>query len=89
MLQCLSSSGFATPSLERSGLTATGTIKWFYDEKVGFNMPDGRGEEQFVYRSGIASGSFHTRADGAKVSFETEPVPLGARRLASGRSLVG
>jgi cold shock protein len=48
---------------------ATGTVKWFSDEKgFGFIKPDDDGKDLFVHFSGIAGNGFRTLAEGAKVS---------------------
>jgi CspA family cold shock protein len=50
---------------------ATGTVKWFSDEKgFGFIAPDEPGNDLFVHHSAIISDGFRTLSDGAKVSFE-------------------
>jgi cold shock protein len=50
---------------------ATGTVKWFSNEKgYGFITPDEGGEDLFVHFSAIAGGGFKTLDEGTKVSFE-------------------
>ena len=50
---------------------ATGTVKWFNDEKgYGFITPEGGGKDLFVHHTQIAGSGFKTLADGAKVEFE-------------------
>ena len=50
---------------------ATGTVKWFSDEKgFGFITPDEAGKDLFVHHQGIAGDGFKSLAEGAKVEFE-------------------
>lgn len=50
---------------------ATGTVKWFSDEKgYGFITPDEGGKDLFVHHSNILGDGFKTLAENAKVSFE-------------------
>jgi len=57
---------------------ATGTVKWFSDEKgFGFITPDDGGKDLFVHHTGINSSGFRTLAEGAKVTFEAENGPKG------------
>jgi len=61
----------------------TGTVKWFSDEKgFGFITPDdGDGRDVFVHQSSIAGGGYRSLAEGARVSFETEPGPKGPKAV--------
>jgi CspA family cold shock protein len=53
-------------------LMATGTVKWFSDQKgYGFITPDEGGDDLFVHHTGIAGNGSKTLAEGAKVKFET------------------
>ena len=57
---------------------ATGTVKWFSDEKgFGFITPDEGGKDLFVHFSNIAGNGFRTLAEGAKVSYDAEEGPKG------------
>ena len=50
---------------------ATGTVKWFSDEKgFGFITPEDGGKDLFVHHTGINGSGFKTLAEGAKVSYE-------------------
>ncbi len=50
---------------------ATGTVKWFNDQKgYGFIAPDEGEKDLFVHHSNIAGNGFKTLAEGAKVEFE-------------------
>lgn len=57
---------------------ATGTVKWFSNEKgYGFIRPDDAGKDLFVHHSAIQGPGFKSLAEGAKVSYETEQGPKG------------
>jgi CspA family cold shock protein len=50
---------------------ATGTVKWFSDEKgYGFITPDDGSKDLFVHHTGIAGEGFKSLSEGAKVEFE-------------------
>jgi len=50
---------------------ATGTVKWFSDDKgYGFITPDEGGKDLFVHHRAIAGSGFKSLAEGAKVEFE-------------------
>jgi len=50
---------------------ASGTVKWFNDQKgYGFITPDEGGKDVFVHHSSIVGDGFKTLAEGARVEFE-------------------
>jgi cold shock protein len=61
---------------------ATGTVKWFNDEKgFGFITPDEPGKDLFVHHSAINADGFRSLDEGAKVSYETEASPKGPKAI--------
>jgi cold shock protein len=57
---------------------ATGTVKWFSDEKgFGFITPDEGSRDLFVHHSSIQADGYRSLAEGAKVSYEEESGPTG------------
>ncbi|HEY3945107.1 MAG TPA: cold-shock protein [Solirubrobacteraceae bacterium] len=57
---------------------ATGTVKWFSDEKgYGFITPDDSDKDLFVHHSAIQGNGFKSLAEGAKVSYNAERGPKG------------
>jgi CspA family cold shock protein len=61
---------------------ATGTVKWFSDDKgFGFITPDDQTPDLFVHHSTIVGEGYRSVAEGAKVSFETEAGPKGPRAI--------
>jgi len=51
---------------------ATGTVKWFSDDKgYGFITPDDGAKDLFVHHSNIDGQGFKSLAEGAKVEFES------------------
>ena len=52
---------------------ATGTVKWFSDEKgFGFITPDDSGKDLFVHHTAIQGEGYRSLAEGAKVSYDAE-----------------
>jgi CspA family cold shock protein len=61
---------------------ATGTVKWFNDEKgYGFITPDDGGRDLFVHYSSIDGGGFRSLAEGSKVSYEEEAGDKGPKAI--------
>jgi len=56
----------------------TGTVKWFNDDKgFGFITPDDGSKDLFVHQSAVDDGQH--LAEGAKVTFDSEPSDKGPR----------
>jgi len=50
---------------------ATGTVKWFNDQKgYGFITPDEGGKDVFVHHSSITGDGYKSLAEGAKVQYD-------------------
>jgi CspA family cold shock protein len=61
---------------------ATGTVKWFSDEKgFGFITPDGGEQDLFVHHSGIVGEGHRSLSEGSKVSYEAEQGDKGPRAV--------
>ena len=61
---------------------ATGTVKWFSDEKgFGFITPDEPGKDLFVHHTAINSEGYRSLAEGAKVSYEAEAGDKGPKAV--------
>ncbi len=75
----LSTSRVSQHTISREGThMATGTVKWFNDEKgFGFITPDDESKDLFVHHSSIAGSGFKSLAEGAKVSYDAEQGPKG------------
>jgi CspA family cold shock protein len=61
---------------------ATGTVKWFSDDKgYGFITPDDSGKDLFVHHNDIDGEGFKSLAEGAKVSYESEAGDKGPKAV--------
>ena len=61
---------------------ASGTVKWFNDEKgFGFITPDDGSKDLFVHQSAIVGEGSRSLSEGAKVSFDEEAGDKGPRAV--------
>ena len=61
---------------------ATGTVKWFSDDKgFGFITPDEGSRDLFVHHTGIVADGYRTLAEGARVSYEEESGDKGPKAV--------
>ena len=61
---------------------ATGTVKWFSDEKgFGFITPDEGGKDLFVHHQAILGDGYKSLAEGAKVSYDAEAGDKGPKAV--------
>jgi CspA family cold shock protein len=55
---------------------ATGTVKWFNDQKgFGFIQPDAGGPDVFVHISAVERAGMRSLVEGQKISYEVEVDP--------------
>ena len=61
---------------------ATGTVKWFNDEKgFGFITPDSGERDLFVHFSGIEGSGFKSLPEDSKVEYEEEAGDKGPKAV--------
>jgi CspA family cold shock protein len=66
----------------RNAIMATGTVKWFSDEKgFGFITPDEPGKDLFVHHTAINADGYRSLAEGAKVTYEAEAGDKGPKAV--------
>jgi cold shock protein len=69
---------------------ATGTVKWFNEEKgIGFITPEGGGEDLFVHHSEFRSDAFNALREGEVVCYDTWKDLKGPNAVNVKRPLVG
>ncbi|HCN84013.1 MAG TPA: cold-shock protein [Sphingobacteriaceae bacterium] len=61
---------------------ATGTVKWFNDQKgFGFITPDDGDKDLFLHHTAIKAEGYRSLQEGAKVSYEIETDAKGPRAV--------
>jgi cold shock protein len=61
---------------------ATGTVKWFNDQKgYGFIAPDDGGKDVFVHHTAIQEQGFRSLKEGQKVQFDLQQDAKGGRAV--------
>jgi len=61
---------------------ATGTVKWFSDEKgFGFITPDEGSKDLFVHHTNIDADGYRSLAEGARVEYESEQGDKGPKAI--------
>ena len=59
---------------------ATGTVKWFSDDKgFGFITSDEASEDLFVHHSAIVGEGYRSLTEGAKVSYDVQTGDKGPK----------
>jgi CspA family cold shock protein len=72
----------ATTAVGVFNTMATGTVKWFNDDKgFGFITPDEPGKDLFVHYTGIVGDGFKSLAEGSQVSYDAEPSDKGPKAV--------
>jgi CspA family cold shock protein len=61
---------------------ATGTVKWFSDEKgFGFITPDEGDKDLFVHHTGITGDGYRSLSEGAKVTYDAQEGQKGPQAV--------
>ena len=61
---------------------ATGTVKWFSDDKgFGFITPDEGWRDLFVHYSDISGDGFRSLAEGSRVEYEAQAGDKGPKAV--------
>jgi cold shock protein len=83
-LVAVASSNLRVRSTSHAGgnTMATGTVKWFSDDKgFGFITPDDQSKDLFVHHSGISGDGYRSLPEGAKVSYDAEAGDKGPKAV--------
>jgi CspA family cold shock protein len=68
--------------LEELADMASGTVKWFSDDKgFGFITPDEGGKDLFVHHSAIIADGYRSLPEGARVTYEEEAGDKGPKAV--------
>jgi CspA family cold shock protein len=60
-------------ALSRTGLMATGTVKWFNAQKgFGFIQPDNGGKDVFVHISAVERAGLRDLQEGQKITYDVQ-----------------
>ena len=63
---------------------ATGTVKWFNDQKgYGFIQPDDGGADIFVHISAVEQAGMRSLAEGQKISYDVQEDPKKGKSSAA------
>lgn len=69
---------------------ATGTVKWFNNDKgFGFIIPDEGGPDVFVHISAVERAGMRTLNEGQKLSYELQANPKNGKTSAGDLQAVG
>lgn len=61
---------------------ATGTVKWFSNDKgYGFITPDEPGKDLFVHHTALVGEGYRSISDGARVSYDAEAGAKGPQAV--------
>jgi CspA family cold shock protein len=75
-------STFAAHENAGGSTMATGTVKWFSDDKgFGFITPDDQSKDLFAHHSAIVGEGYRSLTEGAKVSYEAEAGDKGPKAV--------
>jgi cold shock protein len=74
--------GVRSTHQRRRKTMATGTVKWFSDDKgFGFITPDDQSKDLFVHHTAIVGDGYRSLAEGAEVSYDAEAGDKGPKAV--------